>query len=249
MKLILLKNEILNLEKKILSSSPSCHIRVYKKGKKLADYKFGKTYKYYDLASLTKVIFTTLVCMKLHQEKKINLNAKVTKYLNWYNQDLSVINLLSHSSKLPAWYPFYKYQNKKIDHDFKLNSLKNIFNQIKPTQSYTYSDINFLLLGYILEEIEEKPLIYIWQDLYKFLKLKNIFFHINNKPCFSKKLYAPTNNSKIRKNITAIVNDDNAFSLNGISPHAGLFASMNGLSLWSLKIRDIYYGKNNFFYK
>lgn len=66
----------------------------------------------YDVASLTKVLSTTLAVMKLYEEKKINLDKKLRDYLPWVigtdKANLSLRSLLLHQAGLKSWIPFYK---------------------------------------------------------------------------------------------------------------------------------------------
>ena len=111
MKLLEKKLQDLVVEQKPLDF-PGGKVLAFSRGKKIVDWAYGKTWKYYDLASLTKIIFTTSVCMKLVEGKKLQLGAPIQKYLGWYpHKTMSVERLLNHSAGHVAWRPFYK----KID--------------------------------------------------------------------------------------------------------------------------------------
>lgn len=66
----------------------------------------------YDVASLTKVLSTTIAVMKLYEEHKIDLNKRLKDYLPWVQgtdkQNISIRNLLLHQAGLKTWIPFYK---------------------------------------------------------------------------------------------------------------------------------------------
>lgn len=66
----------------------------------------------YDVASLTKVLSTTIAVMKLYDEHKIDLNKRLKDYLPWVagtdKQNISIRNLLLHQAGLKTWIPFYK---------------------------------------------------------------------------------------------------------------------------------------------
>ncbi|MBO4581006.1 MAG: serine hydrolase [Bacteroidales bacterium] len=76
----------------------------------------------YDLASVTKVMATTLAVMKLYEENKINLNDKISKYLPYLKgsnkENIKIYQLLTHTAGLQAWIPFYKETLNK-DYSFK----------------------------------------------------------------------------------------------------------------------------------
>ena len=65
----------------------------------------------YDLASLTKVLVTGLLCAKLIDEGRLKLSDKASKYLPYLDtedkRDITVENLLTHTTGFRAWYPFY----------------------------------------------------------------------------------------------------------------------------------------------
>ncbi|WP_253715963.1 hypothetical protein [Bdellovibrio bacteriovorus] len=56
---VLEKNIIKNLEERIRDTTPGVMVRAYQGGRIICDVAVGNTYAYYDLASLTKVLFTT----------------------------------------------------------------------------------------------------------------------------------------------------------------------------------------------
>ncbi len=101
---------------------PGCRVFAAKDGKVFYDKSFGfQAYDHkspvadntvYDLASVTKVVSTTLAVMRLYEQGKLNLNSKLGEYLPiTYNTDkasLAIRDLLLHQAGLKAWIPFYK---------------------------------------------------------------------------------------------------------------------------------------------
>lgn len=101
---------------------PGCRILAAKGGKIVYDEAFGY-YTYskaqrvelstlYDVASLTKVLATTLTIMRLYEQGKLDLNKRVGDYLSWTkgtDKEFPVIkDLLMHQAGLKSWIPFYK---------------------------------------------------------------------------------------------------------------------------------------------
>jgi beta-N-acetylhexosaminidase len=101
---------------------PGCVVLVAKDGKVVYDKAYGK-FNYdtpqpvslnsiYDMASVTKVCATTLAVMKLYDEGKIKLTAKLGTYLPWVRKSnkskLLIKNILLHQAGLIAYIPFYK---------------------------------------------------------------------------------------------------------------------------------------------
>lgn len=101
---------------------PGCRVFAAKDGKVFYDKSFGYfNYDYktpvnaktvYDLASVTKVVSTTLVIMRLYEQGKLNLDMTLGDYLpmtlNTDKAGLRIRDLLLHQAGLKAWIPFYK---------------------------------------------------------------------------------------------------------------------------------------------
>jgi beta-glucosidase-like glycosyl hydrolase/CubicO group peptidase (beta-lactamase class C family) len=177
---------------------PGCQVLVAKSGKVIYKKSFG-THTYdipvpvanqhvYDLASLTKVLSTTLGIMALFDDGKIKLNEPIATYLpelkNTNKEQLTIEKLLLHEAGLPAFIPFYKqtllngkphpliYSNTKSDvynievaqglymhRDYK-NFVWNqvISSEVKKPGEYVYSDLGFIILGKIIERMSSLPL-------------------------------------------------------------------------------------------
>ena len=78
----------------------------------------------YDIASVTKITATIPTLMKLYDEKKFNLNAKMSFYLSELDstnkKDILIKDVLTHQAKLKAWIPFYlRTKNSETDELFK----------------------------------------------------------------------------------------------------------------------------------
>ncbi len=138
----------------------------------------------YDLASLTKPLVTGLLCAKLIENREINLADKIADYFEEFNTDekrkITIENLLTHTSGLPAWKPFYLMKSKtretkkrKILELIGNESLINLINA-----KVVYSDFNFLALGFLIEKIYEKSLNDIAkQEIFDGLNLLNTLFN------------------------------------------------------------------------
>jgi beta-N-acetylhexosaminidase len=128
---------------------PGCAILVGKGNNIIYEKGFGKThtrsgaeaidpyYHTYDLASVTKVATTTLIAMKLVEEKRLKLDAPISNYLpelkGTDKAKITVRRLLQHNSGLPAWRPFYRDtylspRNPKNDPRFYRTSYQDSFN-------------------------------------------------------------------------------------------------------------------------
>lgn len=221
----------------------SLSVVVLKNEKQVFKFHYGKRKELYDLASMTKSIFTGLYFL----EKKLN-KKKVNHFLPWIkDQTISVGELLSHSSGLRAHEKFYLYlikiEDKKEKPFYFKKQLQNEALFLK-SQKPTYSDIGYLLLGEVIKEVElNDDLNAVFENLKKEYKLDSDFhFNSNNKPKFSKHSYAPTELCKWRnKKLQGQVFDDNAYALGGVAAHAGLFGSLSSMANFGSVLRRLYF--------
>lgn len=234
-------------------AAPGFCLQVAFKGKKIIDMEWGKTWKIYDLASLTKIIFTTVQWMRGVSDQTLDLDQSVSKYLPWYLYSSTGRKLLSHSAGNDWWRPFYKdlYRHKNIYE--KKQALRVMIRNVTPllNTKAVYSDIDFFLLGFILEEVYEKPLLEIWEEFLKLnLPKSELHFNFNNNPIFKRQFYAPTEKCSFRKKILqGEVHDENTWALGGVSSHAGLFGTTTDVLEWGLWLRDLVRGESPYIKK
>ncbi len=103
-------------------AAPGCQILAIKDGQVVYDKAFGyhtfnkkkkvQTDHIYDVASVTKILATTLSVMKLEGQGTISLDQRIDHYLPEIDTcnkgDLILHDVLAHHAKLPGWIPFYK---------------------------------------------------------------------------------------------------------------------------------------------
>lgn len=107
----------------------------------------------FDIASLTKVVASTTSVMILIERGEIKLDEKVRNILPRYkHEDTTVLQLLTHTSGLPADVKFYKICN---DPNEIIDKLYDTDLEYKPGKSVLYSDLNYMLLGLMIERIAE----------------------------------------------------------------------------------------------
>lgn len=221
----------------------------YHKGQVLVRRQWGKPYDFYDLASLTKIIFTTVWFMEAyHYDHKILLT-KVKDILPWYQHDqVRIGQLLNHSAGNQWWQPFYKDINLSLAPEQAYQQMESFCRKAPLSRSdkSLYSDIDFYLLGSIMQKKEGQPLHLIWQRIKnKFYDKTNLHFNYGNKPHYLTSRYAPTEKCPWRKKIMrGQVHDENCWALGGMAPHAGLFGGIDDLAHYGLLIRKAFLGKN-----
>ncbi|MCD6482585.1 MAG: beta-lactamase family protein [Candidatus Izimaplasma sp.] len=184
----------------------------------------------YDCASLTKVISTTSMIMKLIEEQKLSLDTKVQEIIpRFIHPNITVYHLLTHTSGLPA---DIKRANTLVDKDDVLNRIFNfeLINEVG--KKIVYSDIGFIILGLIIEKLTNKRLdVYANEVVFNPLKMDNTSYRPNKANC------APTEfrDDEVYKGLLkGLVHDEKSFALNGLSGHAGMFSTSNDLAKFIL---------------
>ncbi len=200
----------------------------------------------YDLASLTKVLITGLLCAKAIENGFLELTGKTYEYSSFFlmadKHEVTIEKLLTHISGFTAWKPVYLL-TKSNDFYALMNTVAEIPNENLPNTKVVYSDLNFITLGLILEKIHDSSLNEIAKaEIFASLNLQNTFY---NPPQELKKQIAASefgnefekqmcvekgfDVSKYKwreRQIWGEVHDGNAYFMNGVSGHAGLFSNV-----------------------
>lgn len=192
----------------------------------------------YDLASLTKVMCTAPLILKLLDSGKITLKDSISdlgifeKYMNI--QKFTIENLITHTSGLIPDKPLWIKGTTREDY---LMGIDEEAQKAVPWEREEYSDLNFILLGFIIEELFGKPLDQVFQqEISNPLELRYTSFN----PKFPNEMIAPTESTKERGLVWGKVHDEKSYYLGGVAGHAGLFSNASDL----LKlVNSIRYGK------
>jgi len=231
------------IEKVLPGVSPGVQIQVHQAGKKVCDLSVGETYAYYDLASLTKIIFTVQALMKAYEEKRWNLKTKVKDICPWFSHDeVLVADCMAHASGLVWWMPLYQQLDLATSRINRWTEGARLIRglPLEKHDSSVYSDVGFIVLGHVLESLYSLPLSEIWARLKEEIYPRTTLdFNLENEPQHALKLYAPTERCQWRqKTIQGEVHDDNTWAMGGISTHAGLFGSIDDLGWFALYLRS-----------
>jgi CubicO group peptidase (beta-lactamase class C family) len=231
------------IESHMKDVTPGVLVRAYQNGRVVCDISVGKTYPYYDLASLTKIIFTNQVMMLAYENGAWNFDSRVKNFLNWFpSEDTRILDLLTHTSGMKWWQAFFK----KIDLSSSRSERKTFIEKLLAEQSLSsekkcvYSDLNFLTLMFFLQQIYQKDVVDIWKETKEiFYEGTTLDFSIDNIPAHQKIFYAPTEHCPWRKKlIQGEVHDENAWAMGGVSTHAGLFGSIDDVGWYALALRS-----------
>jgi beta-N-acetylhexosaminidase len=212
----------------------------------------------YDLASVTKIMATTLSVMKLYDEGKLDIKQTLGYYLPWVRgsnkQNLTLNNILLHQAGLKGWIPFYKetidsikggtpaygiytmnadtFHTVRVAEGLYMRSdwtdtlYKRILESpVAPQGIYLYSDLDFIFLGKIVEQISGMRLNdYVYKTFYEPLGLKSISY--KPREHFALNNIAPTEAEPVfrKQLIRGDVHDPGAAMFGGVAGHAGLFS-------------------------
>ncbi|MGE6631820.1 penicillin binding protein PBP4B [Bacillus sp. NPDC077027] len=243
----------------------------------LKSFKKMKKDTLFDLASNTKMYATNYALQKLVYEQKLDINEHVQSILSDFKDDpnekvtgknkLRVKDLLTHSAGLPSSVLFYSKEAAgsffSQDRNLTMKLLPKVPLQYEPGTQHIYSDIDYMLLGMIIEKKTGMTLDqYVESTIYKPLGLKHTKFNPLQKG-FQPKHFAATERlgntrdgvitfENIRHHtIIGQVHDEKAYhSMAGISGHAGLFSNISDMAvLLQLMLNDGGYGKKTIFDK
>ena len=189
----------------------------------------------FDLASLTKPIVTLLSILVLIEKEKLDWTDTVASILpevpSKQYQKVTVFELLSHSSGLPP-HRNYWTKLKEIDEDKRrqwlIQAILNEPNAYKRGEQSLYSDLGYILLGYIVEEVSKRNLAQFWKESIAQPTgvEKQLLF-----PCSQslQELVFVATRTEGNTLLDGVVHDDNCRSMGGICGHAGLFGTASGV--------------------
>jgi beta-N-acetylhexosaminidase len=179
----------------------------------------------WDLASLTKVVALTSAMMQLVETGRVELDAPVQRYLPAWRgpnkERVTVRQLLTHSSGLPAWRPIYKETDRP---DSAMALVLATALDTLPGVRMVYSDLGAILMGEIVRAVTgERIDAYFARQVAGPLGLRETLYL---PPSSLVPRIAPTEVDPWRqRQLRGEVHDENAFVLGGVSAHAGLFST------------------------
>ena len=148
-------------------------------GHRLASPRPMRTSTMFDLASVTKVMATTFAMMMLVDQGKLNVDAPVYTYLPDFRgphlDSITVRHLLTHTAGLVQWQPLYYHASNKAE---TYRVIREMPLQWGVGEGYHYSDLGFMLNGFIVEHITGQSLeAFLEKNLYHPLGLTHTVFN------------------------------------------------------------------------
>lgn len=194
---------------------------------------------HFDLASLTKVVATTTAIMTLLDQQRLTLDDPLAVHLPALaasdKKNLTLRQCLTHTAGLPPFRPYYKTLQGK---DAYLKAIAAEPLAHPPGTVWDYSDLGFILLGFVVESAAGAPLAdYTHRRIFSPLGMKQTTYlprggqGLPADPHRLAATFAATENCPWRKRVMiGEVHDENAYALGGVSGHAGLFSTAQDLA-------------------
>lgn len=222
----------------------------------------------FDLSSLTKAMATSVAVMMLIREGKLRLDDRVTRFFHNFGVHgktyITFRHLLGHYSGLAAWRPYHE-QIARIERSGRVNFIASrgakeyVYEQIHrekleapPATRAIYSDLNFMLLGEVVEQISGVGLNRFCRDrIFRPLGLRATDF-VDISLVRARRLepvpemFAATEVCPSRKRLLiGEVHDENAYAMGGVAGHAGLFAPVREVDRIVAELIASYHGRSD----
>lgn len=189
----------------------------------------------FDIASLTKVVSTTAIAMLLFQSGRLELDTPLGDLLpgfvvgrddSTFARRITLRNLLAHNSGLPGYVEFFRSATTA---PALFRACLEVPIQAAPGERSEYSDPGFILLGKALEVLTRESLSdTARKQIFEPLGMTATRFRPSTE---QRPLIPPTeiDNEFRHRRIQGEVQDENAWVLDGVAGHAGLFSNVPDL--------------------
>lgn len=223
----------------------------------------------FDVAALTNIVVTTTLMMKFVESGALRLEDRVSRYIQGFGvhnkSAITVQQLLNHSAGLAAWNPYFE-ELLKLNSGPRIGVLTSrgakeyIYNAInrshlkyQPDSRQVFSDIGFILLGSLIENLSGLSLDRAAQKhVFQPLGMKSSSYidlsMIKRRGIHPvADLIAPTEECPWRKRVLCgEVHDDNAWAMGGIAGHSGVFSTALDLHHFAWEMLAAYRGGSSF---
>lgn len=196
----------------------------------------------FDMASLTKPVATATAVMRLVQEGKLSPDDVVAKHLPEFGtngkESITVAQLLTHTSGLIPDNPLADYEDgpeKAWERIFALSPVA------EPGTAFKYSDVNFLVLGKLVERLAGKPLNeYAREITFAPLGMSDTGYLPGDE---LKRRTAATEKTGDRW-LKGEVHDPRSSKLGGVAGHAGLFSTATDMATYATAMLHVLRGES-----
>jgi CubicO group peptidase (beta-lactamase class C family) len=186
----------------------------------------------YDLASLTKVLVTVPLLLKLIEQERLDPKAPLLEILPEVKglplQNTTILELVSHTSGLQA---LSKLRFWNLPRQAALE--KALSEPLRDSREILYSDQGFIVLTYLLEKMYGAKLDFVARRELFFPLSRSLYYHPDPLDC------APTEFLPERGGlIVGRVHDENTAALENVSGHAGLFGTASDVARFLAHLLD-----------
>lgn len=185
----------------------------------------------FDLASVSK-LFTSIAVMQLVEDERIDLQQPVATYIPAFGRNgkasITAEMLLTHTSGLAAWLPLYR------DYPTPQERVEAIYDSAPvyaPGTDYVYSDLGMIVLGELVETVGGVSLDeHVRAHITEPLGMRDTGYNPSASELarIAATEYQPLTG---RDMIRGSVHDENAWSLDGVAGHAGVFGTAHDLAV------------------
>jgi len=184
----------------------------------------------FDTASLTKVLATTTSVMRMVQLGQVKLNDPVAKYIPEFGQngknDVTVRQLMTHYSGLRADLDLKPYWRGPEEAYARANAEKLVN---PPGAVFLYSDVNFIVLGELVQRVSGMPLNQYAQT-YVFGPLGMTMTTYNPPETWIPRIAPTEHDERTGAMLRGVVHDPTARAMGGVAGHAGVFSTADDLA-------------------
>ena len=184
----------------------------------------------YDIASLSKVVSTSMVAMQLIEKGLLSYDTTVKSVLPEFRyEDINIRQVMTHTTGLPA------------DHQWKLGSTKEeiihdclTFDLVAPTGTKVmYSDVGYILLGLVIEKICGKSLDVVAKEMvFEPLGMT----HTSYKADMDSVCATEINPFFLGRLMKGEVHDRKANMMGGVAGHAGVFSNIEDMAKYMMML-------------
>ncbi|CAM3527011.1 serine hydrolase domain-containing protein [Deinococcus frigens] len=175
---------------------------------------------FFDLASLTKPLFTARHVLRAAEQGHLDLDDPVATHLpelGWMRdtplKTRTLRQLMTHTAGLPAWVPLYTWGGAET---IRARFMQEPWQMADPGQ-VVYSDLGYMLLGRVLERVFDRPL----RDF-------ELDYGLTFSPEANKSV-ATERCAWRERLLRGETHDENAAAQGGVAGHAGLFGTLGGV--------------------
>ncbi len=223
----------------------------------------------FDVASLTKVLATATAVMQLYEQGSVRLDDPVQRYLPAFNPahdphrtGVTVRTLLTHTSGLPGDVNLDDpWGLARADRAEGIRRALTAALEAPPGAAFRYSDINFEILGALVEAVTGEPEnVYVRRNVFAPLGMTDTRYLPSTGPVARNQALMrriaptrldtegrPSTNPHFGMVMRGVVDDPTSRRMGGVAGHAGVFSTAADVGLFAQALLDRLAGRPSAF--